>query len=232
MDPLFRRSLKISTIFHVLIVLLLILIPSLVNRRIQKQRREIVTYVDFTVALPEPPSIQPVREIKPPEPPKPKPEPPKPSPVPEQTVKPKPTVQRSTNRVVRAPPKPAQPPLTAEEIRKLLAAGARISDRTSIPTDVPAGAWYYSVVRDKLYDAWVQPGGAVRPGTSVEVEIRVLRDGTIASYRMLRPSGNTVMDESVRRALETVKRLPPLPSEWGGPHRDISVEFVLESGRL
>lgn len=226
MESPFLRSLKISTLVHFGLVLVLIIAPIVFNRRLQKQRKEIVTFVDFTVALPEPPPVTPVKDIKPPEPPKPKVEPPK-NVVPE-TVKPKPKIERSTNRVVRTPPKPAAPPLSPEQIKKLLAAGARISDRTSIPADVESGAWYYATVRQIMYDAWAQPGASVPPGTSAQVEVRVLRDGTITRRTMVRPSGNAVMDRSVMQAVEAVSKLPALPASWSGPSRDITIEFVLE----
>lgn len=228
MDPAFLRSLKISTIVHFLVVLALIITPAIVDRRITKKRKEIVAFVDFTVALPEPPpSVKPVRDIKPPEPPKPKEEPPK-AVIPEKPAPPKPKIERSTNRVVRTPPKPDQPPLKPEEIKRLLAAGARISDRTSIPADIEAGAWYYSTVRQIMYDAWAQPGASVPAGTTAEVELRVLRDGTVTRRTMTRSSGNSVMDRSVMQAVESVSKLPQLPASWSGPHRDITVEFVLE----
>lgn len=227
MDSPFVRSLKVSTILHFVVVLLLIVAPAIYNRRLQKQRKEIVTFVDFTVALPEqPPTVTPVKDIRPPEPPKPKVEPPKRD-VPE-TVKPKPKIERSTNRVVRTAPKPATPPLSQEEIKKLLAAGARISDRTSIPADLESGMWYYATVRQIMYDAWPQPGASVPAGTTARVEIRVMRDGTVVRRTLAGPSGNNVMDQSVMRAVEAVPKLPPLPAAWNGPWRDISIEFVLE----
>ncbi len=229
MDSRFIRSLKVSTIVHFAVVLALIIAPAVLNRRIQKKRKEIVTFVDFTVALPEPPSVTPVREIRAPEPPKPKEEPPK-ADVPEKVKPPppKPKIERSTNRVVRTPPKPAQPPLSPEQVKKLLAAGARISDRTSIPENVEAGAWYYATVRQIMYDAWAQPGASVPAGATAEVEVRIARDGSVLRRAMTRSSGHSVMDQSVMRAVESVSKLPQLPASWTGPHRDITIEFVLE----
>lgn len=228
MDSAFLRTLKISTIVHFLVVLALIITPAVINRRILKKRREIITFVDFTVALPQPPpAVTPVREIKPPEPPKPKEEPPK-SDIPEKPKTPKPKIERSTNRVVRTPPKPAAPPLKPEEIKRLLAAGARISDHTSIPPDLSAASWYYATVRQIMHDAWAQPGASVPAGATAEVEIRVMRDGSVVRRAMVRSSGNAVMDRSVMQAVESVTKLPPLPDAWSSAFRDITVEFVLE----
>lgn len=228
----FLRGLKISAIGHFVVLLILIIAPLIVNRQIKKQRKEIVTFVNFTVALPEPmPSVTPVREIRPPEPPKRKTEPPK-SVVPEEPTKPKRKIERSTNRVVRTPPKPAPPPLSPEEIKRLLAQGARISDRTSIPGEIARGSWYYAMVRQKMYDVWIQPGASVPAGKSTEVTLRILRDGTITRREITKSSGNPIMDQSVRRAVESVSKMPPLPNEWSGAYKDITVEFVLEHEAL
>jgi hypothetical protein len=36
------------------------------------------------------------------------------------------------------------------------------------------------------------------------------------------------MDDSVKRAVQAVKRLKPLPPQFIGPSQDISIEFELE----
>jgi len=40
-------------------------------------------------------------------------------------------------------------------------------------------------------------------------------------------SGNTQMDDSVRRALDAITQLPPLPAGLGGFYKDISIDFEL-----
>ena len=71
MDERFRRSLKKSTIAHGLIVLFAIVAPLIFNWRTARKKKEIVQFVEFTVALPEAPDITPVKDIQAPEPPKP-----------------------------------------------------------------------------------------------------------------------------------------------------------------
>lgn len=227
MDERFRRSLKTSTIVHGIVLLAAIVAPLIFNWRTQRKKKEIVQFVEFTVALPENPAVKPVNEIRAPEPPKPKPEAPE-NDIPEPEKKAKPKIEKSTKKIKRDPPKPKTPPLSEAEIRKLLAQGAKISDKTSIPTGDALLSWYYAVVRQTMYDAWEQPSGlGGMAGLTAEMEIRVSRDGTITRRRMTRPSGNAVMDESVKRAVDAVTRLKPLPAEFTGEYRDITIEFEL-----
>lgn len=224
MDPRFRKSLKISTAVHALVILALIVVPALLNWRWRRQRKDYVV-IDLTLALPEIPAsaVEAARAQKPPEPPKDIPEEPKP--------KPKPQIEKSTKRITRPEPKPRQPQLTPEEIRRLLAAGARISDRTSLPDGEFPFAWYYALVRQAMYEAWNQPGaGAVPAGTTAEVLIRVEKDGTITSRKLTRSSGNAVMDESVMRAVQSVAKLRPLPPQFAGGSKEITIEFQLAPG--
>ena len=231
MQSRFRHNLKISAIVHGILLLALIIAPLIFNWRIRKKRKEIITFVDLTIPMPEIPS--PTPEVKSPEPPKPAPEPPKPkTDIPEPEKKPKHVVQKSEKKVKRPPPpKPKTPQLSQEEIRKLLAAGAKISDRLSVPTDEFPAAWYYALVRQTMYEAWSQPSSlAGRSGLTAEVTIRVQRDGRILSREMTRSSGNPVMDDSVMKAVQAVTQLRPLPPQFPGASHEITIEFELTPG--
>lgn len=231
MESRFRHNLKISAVVHGVLLLALIIAPLIFNWRIRKKRKEIITFVDLTIPMPEIPS--PTPEVKSPEPPKPAPEPPKPkTDIPEPEKKPKHVVQKSEKKVKRPPPpKPKTPQLSQEEIRKLLAAGAKISDRLSVPSDEFPAAWYYALVRQTMYDAWSQPSSlAGRSGLTAEVTIRVQRDGRILSRDMTRSSGNSVMDDSVMKAVQAVMQLRPLPPQFPGTSHEITIEFELTPG--
>jgi TonB family protein len=79
-----------------------------------------------------------------------------------------------------------------------------------------------------MYDAWDQPGDlSAAAGLRPVVRIRVMRDGTVSAREMIRRSGNAAMDESAMRAATAVTKLRPLPAEFQGPYRDITVEFEL-----
>lgn len=222
LDPRFRHYLKLSTGAHIVVVLLLILAPLVVSWDLRRKNREIMMEIEFTVALPEPEAPSPVQKEIREEPP------PEPADIPEPApAKPKREVKVSKKLVKRPPaPKPKGPTLSAEEIKKLLAAGAKISDHTSIPENY----WevgYYNLVRERMYNAWTPPPAlSGRDGVRTEVTIRVLRDGTIGRRTMTRASGNREMDDSVMLAVNAVTFLKPLPPQFPGPYKDIPVEFV------
>ena len=248
-----RHAFRISIALHLGLVLALLL-GSLCAKGCAstKKEPEELIFVDFTVSAPPPPPAEATPdepEPPPPEPvPDPLPPPPEPAPIPEPVPEPQPEpkppeppkekpkkhqVVRQTNLVTRtfngAPP-PKDKPMSAAEIEKALKAGARLSDRTSIPTDssqLQLGA-YFNHVHERLYAAWSQPPGLSDfPGMSCEAEIVVQPDGRISSHSLVRPSGNTQMDESVKKALSSVPRLKPLPPGFKNATR-ITITFNLD----
>lgn len=229
MNPRLQRNLKIVAVAHVGLVLG-ILVTEWVRSLVEKRRpHEIVTFIDFSAMPPAPeaPAAEPAPEPPPPEPPP--PPPPEPAAIPETPPPkpPKPPIERSTRRVTRDQVEPKQPTPrrpTAEEIRRALGPAAP----TGAPLDDFPFDWYFAVVRNAFYEAWQRPTASeVPPGTTVLVSIRVLRDGTVKEHRVVRASGNAVMDASVIRAVESVRRLQALPAQYRGEHRDITVLFEL-----
>ena len=95
------------------------------------------------------------------------------------------------------------------------------------------GAWYYAMVKQVMYDAWEVPSSlAAQSGLSSDVVIRVRRDGTITEWKMTRPAGNALWDESVKRAVNSVKHLEPLPPQFIGPTHDILIIFEPQSAMM
>jgi len=148
-----------------------------------------------------------------------------------------------------------RPKLSAEQIRAMLSGSVRgvgssthgVTGRSSSGRNLGSGfgsgsgsggggggsdspvAWYYAMVKQIMYEAWQQPSGLANAGNpTASVTIRVKRDGTISDWQMLRPSGNALMDDSVKRAVQAVKRLKPLPPQFIGPSQDITIQFELE----
>ncbi|OQW96898.1 MAG: hypothetical protein BWK77_03280 [Verrucomicrobia bacterium A1] len=204
--------------------------------------REIVTFIAMQEAAP---TIADLQMPPLPEPAKPEPEPAKPEPVPEppkdipeptktppKPVKPK--IEISKVKIKRpAPPKPVKP-LTAEELRRILASGKPIGP---VGPSGPVGDfpfdWYLALIRKAMYDAWEQPGGlAASAGLKVVVEIRIARDGAILKRDVLRTSGHPLMDESVSKALQGVRQVPPLPDAYRGATRDLQIAFELTDGAI
>ena len=232
MDERFRKYLKRSTIGHGIVLLLIVIAPAVVNWRIHRRNVESITFVDFTVALPGDTSVAPVKEFA--EPKAQEKAPPKDvitEPSPEKIGREKTghKIQKSAKKIKRPQGGTVQKSnLSADEIRRLLAAGARISDRTSIPMGDLWEAGYYNHVHEMMYRVWNQPASlSAGAGLSAEVLIRVQRDGAIVSRKIARSSGNSLMDESVMKAVQSVTRLKPLPAQFSASYKDIRILFEL-----
>ena len=231
-----RKSLKLSLALHGSALVLMVAMPWVVKGCARNKPNEKLMFVEFTVSIPPPPAPD-VPESPAPEPPKldskddvpipdkkPDPEPPKP---PKKDI-------RQTNVVTRkdfkAPP-PKDKPLSAAEIEAALKKGARLSDRTSIPArdDQLARAAYHNHVRDRMYTAWQQPPQLKSlPGLSADVRITVAPDGRITARVKTRGSGNELMDDSVMKAVNSVKALRALPAINKSP---IDIEICFELGQ-
>lgn len=90
--------------------------------------------------------------------------------------------------------------------------------------------WYYEQVHDRLYEAWDQPGEAVKWDKNLvsTLVLTVARDGRIVDVGLKVTSGNRVMDESALTAARSVARLQPLPDGLGDATAKITVNFRLE----
>ncbi len=199
-----------------------------------------------TAALrPAPPTEPPPdpEDIAPPKPPeqktpRPKPPPPKPPGPPRK-------IEVSQKRVTRPiQQKPAQPKLTAEEIRRLLERGAKPGERSSLSdadlrrllntsqTFAEHGAamtpdqLYREMIRQALYAAWDQPSSGAY-GLTTRMELTFNPDGTITGHRIVAPSGSTPMDESVVRAVRAVRRVSGIPADFLISNRRLVVSFEL-----
>lgn len=139
----------------------------------------------------------------------------------------KPKVEISNTLVVRPQPvvTAGRKQLTPEEIRDLLMRGAKPGDTTQIPDRDDIG---YGLIRQTLYNAWIQPSREEAGGRDVGAEIRLRRDGTIISFRLIRPSGNAAMDSSVMRALQAVPRISGLSPGFLAGHDVVTIAFKLQ----
>ena len=213
MTPLWRNT-AISAIVHAVIIAGLLFVSVLSFHRRQNRFPDPMTVTMIELA--------PIAEQPAPAPPAPKP-PAKAIPDPPKKPAPKPPAKKK---------QPAKPPdrkkITQRDLERLLqdAVSKTSSQATQAQTD--DCEWYYKLVYQALHDAWQQPGMLSKSaGLTTTVLIRVQRDGTISQRSLLRSSGNRVMDQSVMEAVQSVTRLRPLPTAWGGLHKDISVVFLL-----
>lgn len=82
----------------------------------------------------------------------------------------------------------------------------------------------------RLHDAWEQPKSVVAAGSkmSAGVKLRIEKDGRVSRFELVRPSGNVVLDESVRALAARVTQVDPLPPGVGnGQFYDVTINFDL-----
>jgi colicin import membrane protein len=77
-----------------------------------------------------------------------------------------------------------------------------------------------------VYDArWTLGHDLADDESAASVSVVVARDGTVKSHRIIKPSGNSAFDRSVRQVLETVRSAPPFPSEMKDAEREFTWKF-------
>jgi len=92
--------------------------------------------------------------------------------------------------------------------------------------------WYGSMLHDRFYSEWVQPTTLATAGSknSVLAKLRIEKDGRVSSFEIVRPSGSSDLDESVKALANRVSRVEPLPDGLGkGDHYDVKINFELNS---
>ena len=110
------------------------------------------------------------------------------------------------------------------------AAGGRAQANAS-STSANAG-WYGNMLHDRFYREWAQPTTVVASGAKLSAlaRIRIEQDGRISDFKIVRPSGNVVVDESVQAVGKRVTRVDALPTGIGnGGHYDVNINFALNS---
>jgi TonB family protein len=91
--------------------------------------------------------------------------------------------------------------------------------------------WYHELIHDRFYSQWEQPksifGNAKTFVTTLQ--IRIEKNGRISDFKILKSSGNVVMDESVLAAARNVLQIDPLPPGLGsGGAYTVNINFELE----
>lgn len=138
--------------------------------------------------------------------------------------------------------------LTPEEVRKLLDRGGKLGKKSSLSeadmrrllngdsrfgdgSPISQEFVVLDMVRQAMYRAWDQPTDIGIAGLVTKVELSFSSDGTITGSRMINSSGNKVMDASVMRAVQSVRRVAGLPPSYLSSHRRIPVSFELTGNR-
>lgn len=222
MSRTFGLYLKVVTLAHVALVVGVCAF-SLVRAWL-KRTPELSIPVEVVVAVPAEPLLPVTAE----EPLVPAPPEPAPTPVPAPVPPPRPTrppIEVNRTRVTRSGTPPAEPALSPEEIRRLLAEGAEASDHTNVPGE---DARCFEQVRRTLHGAWVQPSSDSAGGLSADVAIRLSAGGRIEGRELVRSSGAEVLDASVLRAAASVAGIEGLTPGFIRRHSVITVSFRVE----
>ncbi len=168
----------------------------------------------FSEPEPEPPPSDRIPEptIVPP-PPKPKPE--------------RPKIEVSRKPVVRtvgeSAPRPN--PLTEEDIRKLLAAGATAGDRTLIPDEDSRGL---ALIKTTLDALWQKPSKAAAGDAEAFLRLWIEADGRVGKTELTRRSGNPELDASVDAVGRQVRRIHGLSSDFIHRRSPVTVAFTVQ----
>ena len=88
--------------------------------------------------------------------------------------------------------------------------------------------WYGNMLHDRFYSEWMQPTTSVPAGAKISalVKIRIEKDGKISDFKIVKPSGISVVDESVEAVAKQVTQVDPLPAGLGsGGHYDVNINF-------
>ena len=118
---------------------------------------------------------------------------------------------------------------TGSAARGSIAGGRAKANATSASTDA---GWYGDMLHDRFYREWAQPTTVVASGAKLSAlaKIRIEKDGRISDFKIVRSSGNVVVDESVAAVGQKVTRVDSLPAGLGnGAHYDVNINFALNS---
>jgi protein TonB len=159
-----------------------------------------------------------IRNVKEPEPPKPKPpepEPPKPEPPPpEPEVPPPPPAEEAK---IAPPPSVESAPQAVQlpEFGNPFAGGSGKGNKYS---------GYIDLVTSEIQRLYKQPPDlATNISFSVILQLQVDEEGKLLSYQLVNSSGNPKFDQSALQAISELKKLRPPPS---GMSKKIIVKFI------
>ena len=91
--------------------------------------------------------------------------------------------------------------------------------------------WYHELIHDRFYSQWDQPTSIFDSSKSFvcTLQIRIETNGKISDVKILKSSGNVVMDDSVMAAAHRVLQIDPPPAGLsdGGAYT-VNINFELQ----
>ena len=103
--------------------------------------------------------------------------------------------------------------------------------------DAPgSGSAAYANYRDvvgSIYDAaWTPPDDAANDDAITKVSVTIASDGTVITARIVTPSGDAGVDNSIQRALDRVTFIAPFPESAKEKERIFIIKFNLKAKRM
>jgi TonB family protein len=158
---------------------------------------------------------------------------PTPKPTPKKSVEPKLTPKSSVknekgdSEKKSATPKKESSASSNPSSEKSASPGKGSGNETKQPSEF---AWYGAMLHDRFHKAWEQPKSIVATGAKMStiVKIRIEKDGRVSKFTIVKPSGNTVVDESVAAISQRVTQVDPLPDGLAkGAYYEVKIDFEL-----
>lgn len=161
-----------------------------------------------------------------------------PTPKPKKTMSPKPKSEKKPKK--KTSPAPTATPAKKESPGKKTAtvavnpvkAGASGSSTTGRgAADAGQFNWYGKMLHDRFFGAWAQPTTAAAMGGQMAalVQVRIEKDGRVSDFRIVRSSGNVVVDESIAAVGQRVMKVDALPAGLAADgHYDVRIKFELD----
>jgi len=86
------------------------------------------------------------------------------------------------------------------------------------------------MLHNRFYRNWDQPTSIFSADNPyiTTLKIRIAKNGVISNVKIVKSSGNVVMDESVMAAAQRVANVDPLPPGLGGSFYEVNINFALE----
>jgi TonB family protein len=115
--------------------------------------------------------------------------------------------------------------------------GNELSGSTTIELRGPGGggvpyANFLQAVKTRYANAWVVPDGVTDDQATTAASVTIARDGTVISSRIVRRSGDSVVDQSVQATLDRVTFAAPLPDDAKENQRTVTINFNVRAKRL
>jgi colicin import membrane protein len=168
---------------------------------------------------------------------------PKPSPRKKGSAKPSATPEKKKSRATATPTKEkgnaqklaakkGEPKKSESTLSQKTGGSGTAAGQTGANASPANASWYGNMLHDRFYREWAQPTTVVASGAKLSAlaKIRIEKDGRISDFKIVRSSGNVVVDESVEAVGRKVTRVDALPAGIGnGGHYDVNIKFALNS---